>query len=143
MKIEHENGWIKIKRIGGVKFVPAPAAVCEREGCDIGYIEFSGLDGEDMGRASDAFESVADWIADVLTEQIPYPDLTEKEDRRERRAFVCALIRWELLPDLQVALQRIGHPWAYQVPPRGTMSMEARWQSPGPSKLLQPAPSAR
>jgi hypothetical protein len=69
-----------------------------------------------MGRASDAFESVADWIADVLTEQIPYPELTEKEDRRERRAFVCALIRWELLPDLQVALQRIGHPWAYQVP---------------------------
>ena len=134
MKIEHENGWIKIKRIGGVKFVPAPAAVCEREGCDIGYIEFSALNGEDLGRTSDAFESVADWIADVLTEQIPYPDLTEKEDRRERRAFVCALIRWELLPDLQVALQRIGHPWAYTVPPRGPikslMEQGAPAQSP-------------
>jgi hypothetical protein len=79
-----------------------------------GYIKFSGLDGEAMGRAfGGLYASIADWIEDVLTEQIGQGDFTEKEDRRQRRAFLCALIRWELLSDLQVALQRIGYPWAY------------------------------
>jgi hypothetical protein len=98
-----------------------------------GYIKFSGLDGEAMGRAfGGLYASIADWIGDVLTEQIPY-DLTEKEDRRQRGAFLCALIRWELLPDLQVALQRIGHPWAYTVPPRGPIKSPMEQGAPARS----------
>ena len=132
MKIERdEDGWINIKRIGGVKFVPVTALELQgnedaEELADYGFIKFSGLDGEAMGRAfGGLYASIADWIGDVLTEQIPY-DLTEKEDRRQRGAFLYALIRWELLPDLQVALQRIGHPWAYTVPPRGPIKSPIR-----------------
>src|ERR1700688_4465416 len=125
MKIERdEDGWINIKRIGGVKFVPVTALELQgnedaEELAGYGYIKFSGLDGEAMGRAfGGLYASIADWIEDVLTEQIGQGDFTEKEDRRQRRAFLCALIRWELLSDLQVALQRIGYPWAYKVPLR-------------------------
>jgi len=139
MKIERdEDGWINIKRIGGVKFVPVTALELQgnedaEELAGYGYIKFSGLDGEAMGRAfGGLYASIADWIGDVLTEQIPY-DLTEKEDRRQRGAFLCALIRWELLPDLQVALQRIGHPWAYTVPPRGPIKSPMEQGAPAQS----------
>ena len=57
MKIEREDGgWINIKRIGGVKFVPVTALELQgnedaEELAGYGYIKFSGLDGEAMGRA--------------------------------------------------------------------------------------------
>ena len=140
MKIEREDGgWINIKRIGGVKFVPVTALELQgnedaEELAGYGYIKFSGLDGEAMGRAfSGLYASIADWIEDVLTEQIGQGDFTEKEDRRQRRAFLCALIRWELLSDLQVALQRIGHPWAYTVPPRGPIKSPMEQGAPARS----------
>ena len=141
MKIEHADGWVKIKRIGGVTFVPATAL--ELQGCEdaeelaeegYGFIEFSGLDGEAMGRAfGGLYASIADWIEDVLTEQIGQGDFTEREDRRQRRAFLCALIRWELLSDLQVALQRIGYPWAYKVPLRDIMKSPMKQGAPAQS----------
>ena len=87
MKIERdEDGWINIKRIGGVKFVPVTALELQgnedaEELAGYGYIKFSGLDGEAMGRAfGGLYASIADWIEDVLTEQIGQGDFTEKED---------------------------------------------------------------
>ena len=140
MKIERdEDGWINIKRIGGVKFVPVTALELQgnedaEELAGYGYIKFSGLDGEAMGRAvGGLYASIADWIEDVLTEQIGQGDFTEKEDRRQRRAFLCALIRWELLSDLQVALQRIGYPWAYKVPLRDIMKSPMKQGAPAQS----------
>src|ERR1700730_6619575 len=55
MKIERdEDGWINVKRIGGVKFVPVTALELQgnedaEELAGYGYIKFSGLDGEAMG----------------------------------------------------------------------------------------------
>ena len=78
MKIERdEDGWINIKRIGGVKFVPVTALELQgnedaEELAGYGFIKFSGLDGEAMGRAfGGLYASIADWIGDVLTEQNP------------------------------------------------------------------------
>lgn len=114
MKIEHADGWVKIKRIGGVTFVPATAL--ELQGCEdaeelaeegYGFIEFSGLDGEAMGRTRDLYDSIAGWIEDVMEGQL-------KKSARKKGAFLCALLRWELLPDLQVALQRTKFPWAFK-----------------------------
>ena len=72
-----------------------------------GFIEFSGLDGEAMGRTRDLYDSIAGWIEDVMEGQL-------KKSARKKGAFLCALLRWELLPDLQVALQRTKFPWAFK-----------------------------